>query len=58
MTNIIRLAYTSTLKVKEARREEVVLHTYNFYLDAWIILMAFIYNIRIELCLSSLEIAY
>ena len=34
MTNIIRLAYANTLKVKEAKREEVILHTYNFYLNA------------------------
>jgi hypothetical protein len=33
MTNIIWLAYASILKVEEARREEVVLYTYDFYLD-------------------------
>jgi hypothetical protein len=33
MTNIVRLAYASTLKVEEARREEVVLYIYDFYPD-------------------------
>jgi hypothetical protein len=34
MIDIIRLAYAITLEVEEAGREEVVLYTYNFYLDA------------------------
>jgi hypothetical protein len=34
MTDIIRSAYAITLEVEEAGREEVVLHTYDFYPDA------------------------
>jgi hypothetical protein len=32
--NIHRSAYANTLGVEESRREEVVLHTYDFYPDA------------------------
>ncbi|KFX88540.1 hypothetical protein V490_07554 [Pseudogymnoascus sp. VKM F-3557] len=34
MTDVIRLAYAETLEVERARREEVVLHTYDFHPDA------------------------
>jgi len=34
MTDMIRSAYANTLEVEEARREEVVLHTYDFHPDA------------------------
>jgi hypothetical protein len=30
---MIRSAYASTLEVEEAKREEVILYTYDFYLD-------------------------
>jgi hypothetical protein len=32
--------------VEEAGREEVVLHTYDFYPDAWIMVMASACNVR------------
>jgi hypothetical protein len=44
--------------VEEAGREEVVLHTYDFYPDAWIIVMASACNVRIKLCSSSSKTAY
>jgi hypothetical protein len=46
MTNMVWLAYASMLKVEEAGREEVVLHTYDFYPDAWIMVMASACNVR------------
>ena len=46
MIDMIRLTYTNTLKVEEAGREEVVLHTYDFYPDAWIMVMASACNVR------------
>jgi len=46
MTDMIRSAYASTLEVEEAGREEVVLHTYDFYPDAWIMVMASACNVR------------